>query len=150
MRKAFIIIGVIFSAVMIGLIAVFSYLQINSSSIREKLLMVVNDQLNVPVSAEKLEIVILEKFPNVSLRLNNVLIESTLDSKESDTLLFCKNLYIEFGLISILQENIILRSISAYEGKLNLKWGADGDNNYTTMEHKWDEAFGYLYQIYQN
>ena len=21
----------------------------------------------------------------------------------------------------------------------------DGDNNYTTMEHKWDEAFGYLY-----
>lgn len=134
MRKAFIIIGVIFSAVMIGLIAVFSYLQINSSSIREKLLMVVNDQLNVPVSAEKLEIVILEKFPNVSLRLNNVLIESTLDSKESDTLLFCKNLYIEFGLISILQENIILRSISAYEGKLNLKWGADGDNNYNIFK----------------
>ncbi|HBY69569.1 MAG TPA: DUF4856 domain-containing protein, partial [Flavobacteriaceae bacterium] len=21
----------------------------------------------------------------------------------------------------------------------------DGDNNYTTMEHKWDEAYGYLY-----
>ncbi|MCG1037037.1 DUF4856 domain-containing protein [Polaribacter sargassicola] len=23
----------------------------------------------------------------------------------------------------------------------------DGDNNYTTMEHKWDEAFGYLYGL---
>ncbi|QXP62333.1 DUF4856 domain-containing protein [Polaribacter sp. R2A056_3_33] len=23
----------------------------------------------------------------------------------------------------------------------------DGDNNYTTMEHKWDEAFGYLYAL---
>ncbi|MEO9572357.1 MAG: DUF4856 domain-containing protein [Polaribacter sp.] len=26
----------------------------------------------------------------------------------------------------------------------------DGDNNYTTMEHKWDEAFGYLYGLEAN
>lgn len=144
MRRPFIIIGVIFGAVMIGLIAVFSYLQINSSSIREKLLTVVNDQLNVPVSAENLEIVIFEKFPNISLRLNNVLIESTLESKDPDTLLFCQNLYVEFGLISILKENIILRSISAYEGKLNLKWGSDGDNNYSIFKEKSGNSNAYI------
>lgn len=144
MRKPFIIIGVIFGAVMIGLIAIFSYLQINSSSIREKLLTVVNDQLNVPVSAENLEIVILEKFPNISLRLDNVLIKSALESKEPDTLLFCQNLYVEFGLISILKGDIILRSISAYEGKLNLKWGADGDDNYTIFKEHSGNSNAYI------
>lgn len=131
MRRGFIILGVIVSTLLIGLIIILSYLKINSDPLRDKLLFVVNEQLNAPVSAQNLHMNFMYKFPNISLKLDDVLVYGTL---EEDTLLFCKNLYIEFGILSILKGETIIKKISAYEGKLNLKWNTNGENNYSILK----------------
>ena len=91
MRRGFIILGVIVSTLLIGLIMILSYLKINSDPLRNKLLFVINEQLNAPVSAQNLHMNFMHRFPNISLKLDDVLVYGTL---EEDTLLFCKNLYI--------------------------------------------------------
>ena len=131
MRRGFIILGVIVSTLLIGLIIILSYLKINSDPLRDKLLFVVNEQLNAPVSAQNLHMNFMHRFPNISLKLDDVLVYGTL---EEDTLLFCKNLYIEFGILTILKGETIIKKISAYEGKLNLKWNTNGENNYSILK----------------
>lgn len=131
MRRGFIILGVIVSTLLIGLIIILSYLKINSDPLRDKLLFVVNEQLSAPVSAQSLDMNFIHKFPNISLKLDDVLVYGTL---EEDTLLFCKNLYIEFGILSILKGETIIKKISAYEGTLNLKWNTNGENNYSILK----------------
>ena len=131
MRRGFILLGVIVSTLLIGIIIILSYLKINSDPLRDKLLLVVNEQLNAPVSAQSLDMNFMHKFPNISLKLDDVLVYGTL---EEDTLLFCKNLYIEFGILSILKGETIIKKISAYEGKLNLKWNTNGENNYSILK----------------
>ena len=131
MRRFFFVLGVIVSTFLIGLIMILSYLKINSNTLRDKLLFVVNEQLNTPVSAQNLQMNFVHKFPNISLKLDDVLVNGTL---EEDTLLFCKNLYIEFGTLSILKGETIIKKISAYEGKLNLIWNANGENNYSILK----------------
>ena len=131
MRRGFTILGVIVSTLLIGIIIILSYLKINSDPLRDKLLFVVNEQLNAPVSAQSLDMNFMHKFPNISLKLDDVLVYGTL---EEDTLLFCKNLYIEFGILSILKGETIIKKISAYEGKLNLKWNTNGENNYSILK----------------
>ena len=131
MRRGFILLGVIVSTLLIGIIIILSYLKINSDPLRDKLLFVVNEQLNAPVSAQSLDMNFMHKFPNISLKLDDVLVYGTL---EEDTLLFCKNLYIEFGILSILKGETIIKKISAYEGKLNLKWNTNGENNYSILK----------------
>lgn len=131
MRRGFILLGVIVSTLLIGIIIIISYLKINSDPLRDKLLFVVNEQLNAPVSAQSLDMNFMHKFPNISLKLDDVLVYGTL---EEDTLLFCKNLYIEFGILSILKGETIIKKISAYEGKLNLKWNTNGENNYSILK----------------
>ena len=88
MRRGFILLGVIVSTLLIGIIIILSYLKINSDPLRDKLLFVVNEQLNAPVSAQSLDMNFMHKFPNISLKLDDVLVYGTL---EEDTLLFCKN-----------------------------------------------------------
>jgi hypothetical protein len=131
MRRGFIILGVIVSTLLIGLIMILSYLKINSDPLRNKLLFVINEQLNAPVSAQNLHMNFMHRFPNISLKLDDVLVYGTL---EEDTLLFCKNLYIEFGILTILKGETIIKKISAYEGKLNLKWNTNGENNYSILK----------------
>jgi len=131
MRRFFFVLGVIISTFLIGLFVILSYLKINSDPLRDKLLFVVNEQLNAPVSAQNLQMNFMHKFPNISLKLDDVLVNGTL---EEDTLLFCKNLYIEFGILSILKGETIIKKISAYEGKLNLIWNANGENNYSILK----------------
>jgi len=131
MRRFFFVLGVIVSTFLIGLLVILSYLKINSDPLRDKLLFVVNEQLNAPVSAQNLQMNFMHKFPNISLKLDDVLVNGTL---EEDTLLFCKNLYIEFGILSILKGETIIKKISAYEGKLNLIWNANGENNYSILK----------------
>ena len=131
MRRFFFVLGVIVGTFLIGLIMILSYLKINSDTLRDKLLFVVNEQLNTPVSAQNSQMNFVHKFPNISLKLDDVLVNGTL---EEDTLLFCKNLYIEFGILSILKGETIIKKISAYEGKLNLIWNANGENNYSSLK----------------
>ena len=142
MRRGFIILGVIVSTLLIGLIIILSYLKINSDPLRDKLLFVVNEQLNAPVSAQNLHMNFMHKFPNISLKLDDVLVYGTL---EEDTLLFCKNLYIEFGILSILKGETIIKKISAYEGKLNLKWNSNGENNYSILKPISTNSNSYLH-----
>lgn len=141
MRRGFIILGVIVSTLLIGLIIILSYLKINSDPLRDKLLFVVNEQLNAPVSAQNLHMNFMYKFPNISLKLDDVLVYGTL---EEDTLLFCKNLYIEFGILSILKGETIIKKISAYEGKLNLKWNTNGENNYSILKPISTNSYSYI------
>lgn len=141
MRRVFIVLGFVVSMLSIGLIMILSYLKINSDPLRDKLLFVVNEQLNAPVSAQNLDMNFMHKFPNVSLKLDDVLVNGTLDE---DTLLFCKNLYIEFGILSILKGETKIKKISAYEGKLNLKWNTNGENNYSILKPRSTNSNSYI------
>ncbi len=144
MRKPIFILGVILGAVLVGILILFTYLKINSNSIQDRLLSVVNERLNVPISVQSLEIDVVKNFPNISLRLENVLIEDPLKSENSDTLLFCEKLYAEFGLFSVLKGETILRSISAFEGELNLRWDKNGVNNYSILKKDSSNSNSYI------
>lgn len=91
----------------------------------------INKHINTEVKIRDIDFSILSNFPYASLNFKHVLIRDAYEKIESDdTLLFAKNLYLNFNIIDIINENYSVRNISVKEGTLKLKTTSNGDVNY--------------------
>jgi hypothetical protein len=91
----------------------------------------INKYLNTKVDVQDIELSVFKNFPYASLDFNNVLIHDAYENIESDdTLLYAKNLYLNFNLIDIWNENYTVKNIQLKEGTLKIKTSKKGDVNY--------------------
>lgn len=96
----------------------------------------INKTLNTKVDVKKISFSVIRHFPNASLSFNNILIHSPkkfsnadFHNINTDTLLFSKNLSLDFNLIDIVKKRYRFRNIKIESGNFNLFITRKGENN---------------------
>jgi hypothetical protein len=89
----------------------------------EEVLAVLRDELNThlttPVQVEGMELTLVKRFPQASLRLKHVMArEARGDSTPGDTLLYAGDLYLEFGLFDLLRGDYTIKQVHGQDVRL--------------------------------
>jgi len=108
----------------------------------------INKYLDVKVDVQDIDLTFFSNFPYVSLDFQKVLILDNYQTIESDdTLLYAKNLYLNFNLVDIYNSNYKVRRINAKSAVLKIKTAENGEVNYNitkpskdTVRSKFDFA----------
>ena len=102
----------------------------------DKVLAVLRDELNAhlttPVQVADMELTLIKRFPQASLRLTNVMaLEARRDSLPADTLLYAGDLYLEFGLFDLLGGDYTIKQVHGKDVRLYPELDASGLGNWT-------------------
>jgi hypothetical protein len=97
-----------------------------------------NKQIRTPIHVEKIDFTLLRKFPDATIRLRNAYVSSVKEDYEenqftdinTDTLLFAKDVFLQFNFISLLKNQYVIREIQINSGNLNLFTDLNGNDNY--------------------
>lgn len=96
-----------------------------------------NRNISTKLQAESFRLSFLSKFPKASLNLGNVLVIPSPDfnaaafsTNNTDTLLFARNVSVEFKITDILRKNYNIEKIRVRTGKVNLFTDSSGSVNY--------------------
>ncbi len=92
-----------------------------------------NQKIDTPIQAKSIKASWWEKFPNISIVLNEVVIDGSLPGP-TDTLAIARNIYCTFNAWDILQGNWIVDQIHMEDGRLFLVQTELGDNNFTIVK----------------
>jgi len=91
----------------------------------------INELLASPIDVNRIDFSVLEKFPNASVSLSQVLAWDAFPNKEgTDTLFFADKIYFEFNLLDLIRNNYKLTHIEVHKAEINLRWNKKGENNY--------------------
>lgn len=91
----------------------------------------INDLLASPVDVNSIDFSVLNKFPNASISLSQVLAWDAFPGKEgTDTLFYADKIYFEFNLFDLIRNSYQIKHIEVYKADVNLRWNKDGENNY--------------------
>ena len=102
----------------------------------EEVLAVLRDELNThlttPVQVEGMELTLVKRFPQASLRLKHVMArEARGDSTPGDTLLYAGDLYLEFGLFDLLRGDYTIKQVHGQDVRLYPGLDSTGAGNWT-------------------
>lgn len=101
------------------------------TEVKVKLVGALNRQLNAPVTVSDMDLTLLARFPNASMRLMDVLVmEVRSDAVRPDTLLFAKELHLEFSLWTLFGEEQTVKEIHAEQVRLYPALDGNGNGNY--------------------
>ncbi|MBL8002994.1 MAG: hypothetical protein JNL05_13655 [Flavobacteriales bacterium] len=90
-----------------------------------------NTHLRTPVQVEGMELTLVQRFPQASLRLRNVMaLEVRSDSLPADTLLYAQDLYLEFGLFDLLGGDHTVKQVHGRHVRLYPGLDAQGTGNW--------------------
>jgi hypothetical protein len=90
-----------------------------------------NKHLSTKVNVGKIEVSMLEKFPNLSIVLNDVYVD---DSHEGTyPLLTAKKISFQMDPIAVWQGDYTVQGLVIEDSETNLKINAQGENNYTVI-----------------
>lgn len=99
--------------------------------VKAKLIAELNAHLKVPVHQSGIELTLIERFPQASLRMSDVFIrEVRTDSAAADTLLNAKQLYLEFSLLSLVRGDYTVSELHGEDVKLYPALDHNGHENY--------------------
>ena len=120
-----------------GALAVLAH--VYEDEVKATLVSAINEQLNTPVSVSDMDLTLVARFPQASMRLKNVLAkEVRTDGLVPDTLLFARELFLEFSLWDLFQGNYTVEQIHGEEVRLYA--GLDGNGNENFIIWKTDTA----------
>ncbi len=96
-------------------------------------------QTKVKIARKDISFHVLQTFPNVSVQLKNVFIESsnTYNKEDfqydrgSDTLLFANRIFLEFDLLKMLRKEYEMKEFSIENGTFHILIDSEKNNNYT-------------------
>ena len=115
-RKTLLILAVVFA---IGLTVLVVLARIYQDEVKQGVIGALNEQLNAPVAVSGMDLTLIARFPMASMNLHDVLImEVRSDEVPSDTLLFAKELFLEFSLWGLFQGDYTLKRIHGDRVKL--------------------------------
>lgn len=93
----------------------------------------VNKQIKTPVKVDKIDLSILEKFPQLTVNLKNVWIQEGVKNS-TDPLAKAKNIYFALSLRELLKGNYQINQVHLEQAEVFLKVFPNGYNNYTIFE----------------
>jgi len=96
----------------------------------------IGENVTTEINVDEVKFSLFKKFPSASLQFKNVLIKETF--KEKDTLLFAKDVFLEFNVIDIIRKKYDVNTISIDQGITKLKWKKNNKDNF----HFWKETEG--------
>ncbi|MBX2978356.1 MAG: hypothetical protein KF905_03600 [Flavobacteriales bacterium] len=80
--------------------------------VKQRLVAAINERLHAPVSVGDMDLTLIARFPNASLRLQNVYAQEVRsDGLAPDTLLYAEELFLEFSLIDLIRGNYTVKYI---------------------------------------
>ena len=99
--------------------------------VKAKLIGAVNAELATPVSVSGMSLTLVARFPQASMRLNDVLaMEVRSDDARPDTLLYAKELFLEFSLWDLFSGDYTVQEIHATQARLYPGLDTNGRGNY--------------------
>lgn len=99
--------------------------------VKQKLIGALNAQLNAPVSVSGMDLTLIARFPQASMRLNDVLAhEVRTDDVPADTLLYARELFLEFSLWDMFTGNYAVQKVHGVDTKLYPGVDRNGNENY--------------------
>jgi hypothetical protein len=101
-----------------------------------------NRQLNTPVKIGKIEVSILDEFPQLSIVLNDVYVEDSHPGLYP--LLTAKKISFQMNPLEVWQGNYTVKGLSIHDSETNLKINSKGENNYTVVKETGGNGSGTL------
>jgi hypothetical protein len=118
-----------FSGILMLLLVVFTtVLYLNQDKIKAAIFTEVNQLLTEPVSIQSVD-VSLRKFPYASLAINEVF-SAGANAQPGDTLIYARQVFLEFNLWNVFSDDISIRKISLETGTLHILRPSRGTPNY--------------------
>ena len=122
---------IIFSLLFLSLLAVAALFTITSlyqEELKELFISSMNERLNTPVQVGKMEVSAFAHFPQISLLLNEVTVESSLN--ESDTLLHADRIDFSVNALSLLLGTVSFDQVTINDATCVLYTNEHGEINY--------------------
>lgn len=88
----------------------------------------INEKLITKAGVKEVDLSFWATFPHASLQFSELYIEDT--TPEKDTLVYAKNLYLEFSLLDLFRGNYTIKEIEAETALANLKVDKKGHDNW--------------------
>lgn len=104
----------------------------NQDRIVQKFVAEANKNINTPIMAEHIGLSLWEKFPQLSVKLEQVWIQESL-AQSTDTLAEAANIYCTFGLWDILKGDFVINQVHLENARVNLIVTEEGKNNFTII-----------------
>ena len=92
-----------------------------------------NKYLKTKIDGNIVGLTLLDKFPQASITMENVVIHGSLESHK-EKLAELEHIYFTISLIDLIQEKYNINSIYLEDGYINLYVNKNGENNYTFLE----------------
>ncbi|MBL7950324.1 MAG: hypothetical protein JNM62_01275 [Flavobacteriales bacterium] len=128
LRNAGLVLAALF---LVGFGALVVLATVYETEVKVKLIGALNQHLNAPVTVSDMDLTLVARFPQASMRLHDVLAkEVRSDGATPDTLLFAKELFLEFSLWDIFQGSYTVDEIHASHARLYPALDANGKGNY--------------------
>ena len=115
--------------VLIALGAAVYYANTHEEEIKAYALEAIQEHLVSDVDVQNIELSLIQHFPAAALTCENVLIYDTFEDR--DTLIFAKELALEFNIIELIQGKYEVQGVSIDEALVKLKRRKNGEVNYT-------------------
>lgn len=113
----------------IGVLVVLA--NVYETEVKVKLVGALNQRLNTPVTVSGMDLTLVARFPQASMRLHDVLaMEMRTDEAKPDTLLFAKELYLQFSLWDLFRGSYTVQEIHGASVRLYPALDTNGNGNY--------------------
>jgi len=116
------------AVIILFITVIFSILYIYEEEIKKYALDELNQRLNADLKVENVELSIIDQFPSIAIKFNDLLINDVLDPE--DTLLFASSLYMNMDLFDVVGGTYEVKKIIGDHVNLKLKVDSAGNDNY--------------------
>ncbi|MBP8824074.1 MAG: hypothetical protein KBH07_10545, partial [Flavobacteriales bacterium] len=129
-----------FALLLLALAAVAWFFQ---DEVKAKLVAELNTHLTAPLHQDGIEFTLIKRFPQASLRIRNAFLrEVRSDDQPADTLLFARDLYLEFSVFALLTGNYSVRDLHGTGVVLKPGMDTNGNSNWAVWKTDTAETTG--------
>ncbi len=115
----------------VGFGALVVLASVYETEVKVKLVGALNAHLNAPVTVSDMDLTLVARFPQASMRLHDVMAkEVRSDGAEPDTLLYAKELFLEFSLWDLFRGTYTVDQVHGVQVRMYPALDANGKGNY--------------------
>lgn len=120
----------LFIVFLIGLVALTGFIiaKFYEDEVSQFAIDKINENLTAKIQVEDINLTLLERFPNASLKFKNVLLKDSIN--QTDTILFAQSIFLKLNIWDLIDENFDVKQIEINDGIINLKVDENGQENY--------------------
>ena len=118
--------AVLLSLVLVGILFLVVYVEINKESITRDIVSVINESISGEISIEGINFNPIAQFPHQAISLKGVVVS---ENEEGSVLLQSERIYLALNVISLFQDTVHIYGLEFEKAKVNLKRSQEGEFN---------------------